>query len=467
MKTSIRFSVVILILILLLVAGVSLTQAQQMGKTISPTNTISLGANLPWVSQYVHQVSYPLDVGRYTSLALRPYDDYPYISYYDQTNGDLMVASPYPGGGYNCGLNGNWWCQAIDGTNGDDVGQYSSIDVWGDSSANWKLGISYYDATHRALKTAIYSCYMGTCGWDIVTIGSPVFSNISIGLYTSFKFSSAGAPAIAYYMSDTLGSDAVYYAYPVASGGNCGEGPAIYLWQCDWVDVGDGVGQYASLDFSYDDQAFISYYDAGFGDLKYAYQVSSGNCGENNDWICTIINITGDVGLYTSLKAPQYLGDLLRIAYHDKTNGLLKYYDSSWGAVVVDDMGTSLSPMGISMDIDKDGYPIIAYQQIASEFSSPMLLVARPYLAFNDGSFGNCGAIPPGYQHLYWRCNILDPAAQYMSEADFVSVAVGSSGLAEIAYSEFYGYDAGDHAMSLKFIYQTLFHTFLPVTTRH
>lgn len=204
MKTGIRLSVTIVILLLVLVPGVSLTHARQIGNYISSTKAISQEANLPWYGQYVHQVSYPFDVGSYTSLALRPYDDYPYISYYDQTNGDLMLASPYPSGGSNCGLNGNWWCRAVDGTTGDDVGQYSSIDVWGDSSDNWKFGISYYDATRRALKVAIWSCYMGTCGWDIVTIGRPVFSNISIGLYTSFKFNSAGTPAIAYYMSNSL-----------------------------------------------------------------------------------------------------------------------------------------------------------------------------------------------------------------------------------------------------------------------
>jgi hypothetical protein len=170
------------------------------------------------------------------------------------------------------------------------------------------------------------------------------------------------------------------------------------------------MGQYASLDFSWDDQAYIAYYDAGLGHIKYAYYGGIGNCGQYNQWICTTIDSVGDVGLYASLKAPQYSGDLLRVAY----------YDPSWGPVVVDNMGTSLSPMGISMDIDKDGYPVIAYQQYATEFSPATLRIVRPYLVFNDNSLGNCGDVPPGYLFQYWHCSTLDNSGQYTEEADFV-----------------------------------------------
>jgi hypothetical protein len=123
--------------------------------------------------------------------------------------------------------------------------------------------------------------------------------------------------------------------------------------------------------------------------------------------------------------------------------------------------------MGISMDVDQDGYPIIAYEQsIPGDFETPDLLVARPYLAFADGGFGNCGETPPGYLFTYWRCNTLDGGGQYLNEAGFVSVAVRSSNLAVIAYSEFFDYDVGDHATSLKVLYQKYFATFLPMLTK-
>jgi hypothetical protein len=98
--------------------------------------------------------------------------------------------------------------------------------------------------------------------------------------------------------------------------------------------------------------------------------------------------------------------------------------------------------MGISMAIDNDGYPVIAYQKTESDFSNPVLFVARPYLAFGDDSFGTCGDVPPGYVFQYWRCNILDAAGQYLSEG---SVSwQQSSGLTEIGI-QFYAYDQGDN----------------------
>jgi len=461
MKAGIRSSVMIAILILLLVAGVSLTQARQMGNTIPPTGALPQGANLPWVAENVDIAPNLTHVGMYTSLAFRPYDDYPMISYYDQTNGALMLANPTDIGYGSCGENADWNCITLDQTG--DVGQFTSIDVWGNSEQNWKYGISYYDATNRALKARIVSCVDGSCTGGNITISSPDFPIISIGLYTSFKFSSTGIPGIAYHVVNTSATDSLMYAYPVTSGGNCGEGTEAGLWECQTVDHGEGVGQYASQDLSWDDQVFIAYYDAGLGNLKYAYFAGFGAC--DNGWECFVLDGAdgSDVGSYASITAPQFSGDLYRIVYYDKTNGHLKYYDLPWGPLIVDDMGTSLSPMGISMAIDNGGYPIIAYQKIESDFSNPILLVARPYMAFNDDSLGNCGDVPPGYVFQYWRCNILDNAGQYLSEAEYVSVAVNSSGVAEIAYPEFYAYDQGDNNTSLKVIYQVYLHSFLPI----
>jgi len=465
MKTNFRIRILIEFLILVSLAGVTLTHAQGNQDSSIPHHISSL-ANLPWSTQYVQQELYPLqDVGRYVSMALRPLDDLPVISYYDATNGNLMIAYPVLGHSGNCGSYNNWMCLPLDGDLGDaDVGKYASIDLWGETADSWKLGISYYDATAQGLKAIVWTCSYANCNPHIIEIATPVSPSSYHGLSTSIKFNSAGVPTIAYYSEYTLSSDWLMYAYPVDSGGNCGGGDDAYLWQCDGIDYGDRVGQFASLDISWDDIPYIAYYDAGSGDLKYAYHASPSNCGVNNDWICSTINFEGDVGLYTSLKAPQSSGDLLRIAYYDKTDGQLKYYDSAWNVVVVDDMSNSLEPMGVSLTIDNNGYPIIAYQQISSEFSPPALQIARPYLAFNDGSFGNCGNIPPGYQHLYWRCNTLDNGGQYTEEADFASIVIDSRGLVGIAYSE---YDSDLNVMSLKFIYQHLLRTFMPITNRH
>ena len=160
---------------------------------------------------------------------------------------------------------------------------------------------------------------------------------------------------------------------------------------------------------------------------------------------------------------PKFSGDLLRASYYDHDAGQLKYYGSDRGVMIVDDMGTSTSKMGISMQVDIDGYPVIAYQKIELEFSPPALWIARPYMAYDDGEFGNCGEIPPGMWVQYWRCTPLDTGNQYVSEANYLSLVVDSKGRLAIAYSES---DEYDYFMSLKFIEQFLYNYFIPIIAK-
>ena len=102
-----------------------------------------------------------MDVGDYNSIAFNPYDGLPYISYYNATHEDLMLASPQPNGTGNCGDYGDWWCRAADGDglegrSTDDTGQYSSIAFWKSGGDAWKLGISYYNATTHGLRYAVW-----------------------------------------------------------------------------------------------------------------------------------------------------------------------------------------------------------------------------------------------------------------------------------------------------------------------
>jgi hypothetical protein len=465
MKIGIRICVLFTILILGLAIGGSLTQAQQSGDSSSLHLTNS-HANLPWSSQYVQQqLNPPLNVGGYVSVAISSFNDFLVMSYFDATNHSLIVASPVQGHIGNCGTNNNWECVTLDGGIGLAVGMYTSIDIWGNSLDNWKMGISYYDITHRALKAAIYTCYLGLCGWDIVTVSSPDYLDVSVGLYSSFKFDSTGNAAIAFFsFNSTQMTNILFYAEQVSGGGDCGEGGTVGLWECTEVTYGSGESRYASLDFSYDDVPYIAYYAADDGDLGLVYK--SGMCGPELGWTC--LDLDGydgsDVGLYPSLIAPQYSGDSYRIAYHDKTNGHLKYYDSDWGEpVVVDEMATSLDPMGISMAMDNEGHPVIAYQRIESDFSPPELRIARPNTVYGEELYGNCGDPPPGYLFQYWRCNTLDNGGQYSEEADFAAIAINSYGMVGIAYTE---YDSYFDVTSLKFIYQHLFRTLMPITTR-
>jgi hypothetical protein len=116
--------------------------------------------------------------------------------------------------------------------------------------------------------------------------------------------------------------------------------------------------------------------------------------------------------------------------------------------------------MAISMRSDNDGYPVIAYQAIASEFSPPELRLARPNEVFGEELIGNCGDPPPGYLFQYWRCMILDNGSQYTDEADYASLVLSSPGMIGIAYTE---YDSNFDVTSLKFTYQTYLKSFLPM----
>ena len=465
MKTCLRVSLPPLVFILIFLLGVNLTQAQG-NSDIDEALLIVPPPRYPWAIQYVHQeLDPPRDVGRFVSMALRPFDDYPVISYYDYTKADLMLAIPVPALTGNCGTFNNWLCESIDGSGILNVGMFSSIDIWGYSSASWKVGISYYDDTFRALKAAIWTCSSGSCNKEIITILTPDSVQMSYGLYPSIKFNSDGVAAIAsfYYNSGSNSSDLIY-AEQVLGEGNCGVGAAFGFWNCTLISFLSDQPKYTSLDFNYEDKAYIAYYYPEDESLRIAYDYGSAAMCDEFDWTCrTIDGGVDDVGSFSSLVAPQFSGDSFHIAYLDKTNGHLKYYNEDWGPVVVDEMSTTYSPKGISLKFDHDGYPAIAYQYIASEYSPPALRIARPWMVYEDGHVGNCGDNPPGYSVKYWRCNTIDYGGQYIEEAGYASMVINSNGRVGIAYSEF---DTDLVITSLKFTYQTLYRTFLPLTVK-
>jgi hypothetical protein len=144
----------------------------------------------------------------------------------------------------------------------------------------------------------------------------------------------------------------------------------------------------------------------------------------------------------------------------------LKLYSTGTGSFsVVDDVGFSTLSRGISLAIDKDSNPIIAYQKIQDR---ARLYIARPYFVYSGIEHGNCGdEILPDYPNRYWFCSRLDPGGQYLDAANYVSLAVNSSGLAQVAFSEFYDDQAGDFATSLKYYCQHFqFPFFLPLVKK-
>ena len=409
---------------------------------VSSANTTS-PASAPW---FIRTVDTSHDVGQYVSMALDPENGTSYISYYDTTYDDLRMAK-YVGSGGNCGPDNTWSCETVDSVG--DVGKYSSIAV--DPTDGYPI-IAYYDATNGALKLAIGS----GVGWIFKTIHDPLLG--SAGLYVSLKLDSTGKTRIAYYFSNLMGADSLWYVEHVGGGaGNCTDNN----YQCDPVDSGDRVGKYASLALDSSDQPRIAYYDGGNDSLTYAYY--------NGSWLIRRILYASSgfpSGQYASLFVDVNNGNLPHIAHYDSTNGTLEYavYVGSggncglsntviyeWQCDDIANVGTGTHPKGVSLAVDGAGYPLIAYQSGAS-----VLKVARPAAA-QGLLVGNCG---PVSLFFTWQCDPISFGIG-IGQGDYVSLAVNSAGLSTIAY---YG-NIDDSDGDLKIAYQQ-FQVFLPLVLR-
>ena len=240
------------------------------------------------------------------------------------------------------------------------------------------------------------------------------------------------------------------------------------MWECETIQTGDKVGQYASLALDGAGNRHIAYYDGGNGDLWYATSSSSFyNCGPgDNTWFCySVTGSTADVGRYASLYVDN--NNDFQIAYYEATTDALKYaFDKGSGGNcgilgsaqcdTIDDMQTGYHPLGVSMAEDATGYPIIAYQ---SEYGS--LNVARPAAAL-DLFNGNCGPAPI---FNTWYCETINrfPLFVPARHGDFVSVALSPSGLATIAYYGFIKSSGGNLMVS----YQQFYEDFLPLVIKN
>ncbi len=149
----------------------------------------------PWLSKQALALTWNIqtidstgDVGCWTSIAMDA-NDYPHISYYDDTNYDLKYAA----------FNGSTWdINIIDSTVW--VGEYTSIALDADDYAH----ISYYDGTNHDLK---YAAFNGST-WGINIVDSTGV----VGQFTSIALDANGHPHISYF--DATNYDLKYaYAY--------------------------------------------------------------------------------------------------------------------------------------------------------------------------------------------------------------------------------------------------------------
>lgn len=242
------------------------------------------------------------DTGYYSSLA---YDSqgYPHIVYYNSSTGSLM---------YTRWTGGGWQCETIaQGAYYWKYGQYCSIAIDDED----KPHIAYYSVqTHRGSAWGpvgdLTYAFKDNNGWHATGGFHEIFRccyhDVYYGLYTS----------IAVARDPNTGLIVPHIAYYAQSGGDLWHAWRTTGWNKEIVDGAGDVGQYTSI--ALDDQlnVYISYYDAGAQDLKFAYY-------DGSQWGTQIIDGTDALGKFTSLVLDD-LG-IVHITYYDETYGHLKH----------------------------------------------------------------------------------------------------------------------------------------------
>ena len=252
--------------------------------------------------------------GTFSSIAIS--DSVPVIAYYNTEDEDLMFAE------WSISAN-KWYSEEVDIAG--DVGQYVDLAIYHDTKNDAYIPhISYYDADNRNLNYAyqdILSADWITRTWD---------TSAHDGMFTSIDLSDSGRPYIAFY---DYTNHEIKLVYQTPLGG----------WSAPVV-IDTGIGKIddppeeieadLSLDFedvldeTKDDQVHISYYDGttqpgDVKDLKYWMgKVNSTNGFPTQEDKLTI-DSTGDVGMYNSISVFDPSGDRY-ICYYDETNGFLK-----------------------------------------------------------------------------------------------------------------------------------------------
>jgi len=365
-------------------------------------------------------------VGKWSSLTLDS-NDYPHISYGDETNSALKYAYKDMYGWHNVTVDntgevGKYTSLAIDSSGYPRISYYERIsssnsalkfaylDMYGwhnftvdsnNQAGGWSSlvlndtgypHISYFEQTYQDLKYA----YLNDTGWHIVTADSN-----NTGSWSSIALDSNGYPHIShcggnltcdlkYTYQDISGwhTETVYTAGDIGCWGtslvlDSSGYPCIsffdatnsalkyaykdmYGWNIVTVDNTGDTGRYPSLALDNNDYPHISYYDTSTA-LKYAYWNGTG-------WNIATVDSTGDVGEYTSLALDT--GGYPHISYYDDTNNDLKYakYSPPNIPVVSIDPASSTINQGNSFCIDimvnSDGTPVQAVD-LHLYYSSP------------------------------------------------------------------------------------------------
>lgn len=238
------------------------------------------------------------DVGLWSSIA---YDSqgYPHIAYFDETNDDLRYAHWNGSGG--------WIIETV--ASAYASGRYCSI------------AVDQFDTPHVAYtnqtsgyRYCIYAHRTGNDQWSTETItyntGGHDYEHTAIAL-TYDELWEAIVPHVCYYYAS---NGSLYYAF---------KNPETSTWVSEIVDGAGNVGRWSSMVLDGDGHIYISYYDDGGKDLKFAHFNGS-------EWGTFIVDgAYDDVGMYSSITLD--LDGNPHITYYDEVHKDLKHATISLG----------------------------------------------------------------------------------------------------------------------------------------
>lgn len=236
------------------------------------------------------------DTGHYSSLA---YDSqgYPHIVYYNSSAQSLM---------YTRWTGEGWQCETIQGGGPKDYsGQYCSIAIDDEDRPH----VAYYYLNRHGTPNAglLMYTFKDNYGWDTTTVHGDIYGWGNLfGLHTS----------IAVARDPNLGIVVPHIVYYVQHTGDLWHAWRDTEWHKEVVDGAGDVGQHTSIALDDQQHIYISYYDAGGQDLKFAYY-------DGNQWSTQIVDGSDAVGKYSSLVLDA-LGTV-HITYYDDTYGRLKH----------------------------------------------------------------------------------------------------------------------------------------------
>lgn len=373
----------------------------------------------------IEVIDYTGDVGYMPSLALEPTTEDPYISYYDNTQGDLKLAFPVGEGG-DCGPSDRWSCNSLSFQNITDFGLYSSLAF--NSAGDW--GIAYQN-----VETGIneFRGLPATGGQELFF--EPIENSAAVlTLMNNMRYAQNGVSHISYGLLDiNQGDTFIKHAEYVGQFGNCGDGQ----WECETVveTTANGWGIYNSL-VMLNNLPYIFYRDLT-QHLSIAVRSYLGNCGLANDWSCfdldPSINVNGLISSYFSSTA-NYLGvayignDALRYAYAvPEGEGNCGSLYNEYECFYIDQVGTAPNNQFLATSLGLyNGQPIIAYTDV-DDWAGAVLKIAYPQPG------GNCGPLDENQQHT-WQCETVDGGLGRNSLGFYPSLQVASDGHIHIAY---------------------------------